>query len=195
MINLADFEVSHISDWMPVSQIPTARSAKYNIQNNTYGTVGIYQVALMKDIKEIGDELIHSKIGYTGKSTSILDRTYTIRAPKGSHGASRYIRQEGLDRETDVCIRYIYCNESSFTALENKIFEETLKKFGHRFLWSDASAGTSGKYSQMLDYASCLTSDELLDALSEIKELIIQKAREESEQLVKTKLNGILSIM
>jgi hypothetical protein len=195
MINLDEFEVSHISDWMPVTEIPTDRSAKYRILCETHGTNGVYQVALTKDTKEIGKDVIHPDICYTGASKTILNRTYSIRAPKGDHGASRVIRQRGLDRETEVCIRYIYTSEAKVYDLENKIHEIALKNYGYRFKWKEASGGTSGKYSQMLDYASCLTSDELLDALSEIKELIIQKAREESEQIVKTKLNGILSGM
>lgn len=193
MINLADYEVSHISDWMPVTEIPTDRSAKYRILSETHGTSGVYQVALTKDTREIGKEIIHADICYTGASKTILNRTYGIRAPKGDHGASRVIRQKGLDRETEVCIRYIYTSDSKPYDLENKIHELALKAYGYRFKWTEASGGTSGKYSQMLDYASCLTSDELLDSLLEIKELIIQKVQEESEAKVKDKLALILS--
>jgi hypothetical protein len=193
MINLDEFKISHISDWMPISEIPTDRNQKYHVMNEAHGTIGVYQVALTKDIKDIGNDLIHPEIGYTGSSRNILGRTYNIRAPKGSHGASRYIRQAGLDRETDVCIRYIYTSESKVIDLENKIFELTLKTHGYRFKWTDASAGTSGKYSQMMDYASCLTSDELIDALTELKDMIIQKAREETEAKMKGKLALILS--
>jgi len=174
-IDIQEYEITHISDWIPVSQIPTARSTAYNMMNEKYGMVGVYQVALTRDVEEISQELIHEKIGYTGKSSDILGRTYNIRAPKGSHGASRYIRQLGLDRDTEVCIRYIYCPETKYTDLENKIFSDTLEKFGYRFLWTDASAGTSGKYSQMIDLASDLSSEELLSAIVEIKELAIEK--------------------
>lgn len=179
MTKTSDFKISYISDWMPVSQIPTTRSVKYNLLNKAHGTTGVYQVALTKHLDDIGSELVHSKIGYTGKSNVILDRTYSIRAPKGTHGASRYIRQEGLDRDNDVCIRYIYCDESSVTALENNIFDETFSKFGYRFLWADASAGTSGKYSLMIDLANGLSADELLNAIMELKELAIEKNQAE----------------
>ena len=191
MIDHTEFQISHITDWMPVSEIPTDRQAKYRIMNEAHGTIGVYQVALTKDTTAIGKELIHPEIGYTGSSKTILNRTYNIRTPKGSHGASRYIRQAGLDRENDVCIRYIYASEVKFLDLENTIFDLTNRKYGYRFKWIEASGGTSGKYSQMMDYAASLTSGELLEALTELKEMIIQKAREESEQIVKTKLNGI----
>ena len=193
MINHEDFEISHITDWMPVSEIPTDRQVKYRIMTETYGGFGVYQVALTKDIITIGKELVHSEIGYTGSSKNILGRTYNIRAPKGNHGASRYIRQEGLDRENDVCVRYVYTSEAKFIDLENTIFNLTNKKYGYRFKWTDASAGTSGKYSQMMDYAASLNSSELLDALGELKEMIIQKAKEETEQIIKAKMNSILS--
>jgi hypothetical protein len=193
MINHVDFEITHITDWMPVSEIPTDRQAKYQIMTETYGWCGVYQVALTKDTVSIGKELVHSEIGYTGSSKNVLGRTYNIRAPKGSHGASRYIRQAGLDRENEVCIRYIYTSESKFIELENKIFELTYKQYGYRFKWTDASAGTTGKYSQMMDYAASLNSTELLDALSELKEMIVQKAKEETEQSVKTKISSLLS--
>jgi hypothetical protein len=193
MIDQIEFQITHITDWMPVSEIPTDRQAKYKIMNEAHGTIGVYQVALTKDTQDIGKNLVHPEIGYTGSSKNILNRTYNIRAPKGSHGASRYIRQAGLDREQDVCVRYIYTSESKVIDLENTIFDLTNRQYGYRFKWTDASAGTTGKYSQMMDYASCLNSSELLDALGELKELIIQKAKDESEQAIKAKLNSILS--
>lgn len=193
MIDHNEFQISHITDWMPVSEIPTDRQVKYRIMNEAHGSVGVYQVALTKDTVSIGKELVHSEIGYTGSSKNVLGRTYNIRAPKGSHGASRYIRQAGLDRENDVCIRYVYTSEAKFIDLENAIFDLTNKKYGYRFKWTDASAGTSGKYSQMMDYAASLTSGELIDALTELKEMIIQKAKEETEQQIKAKMNSILA--
>lgn len=193
MINAEEFNITHITEWFPVAEIPTDRSAKYKLMVESYGTVGVYQVALTKDIQDIGKNLIHPEIGYTGKSNTILKRTYDIRAPKGSHGASRYIRQEGLDRGNDVCIRYIYTDTTKCTDLENKIFELTMEKYGYRFKWTDASAGISGKYSQMIDYATCLSSEELLESLGEIKDLIIQKVREEAELKIKEKINIVLS--
>lgn len=190
MINLEDYEVTHVSDWIRVSEIPTGRSIKYNSLNETYGTVGVYQVALTKDIEEIGSEFIHEKIGYTGKSYDVLGRTYSIRAPKGSHGASRYIRQMGYDRENDVCVRYLYSNDAKVTDLENTIFDLSVKKFGYRFQWSDASAGTSGKYSQMMDLASGLSSAELINAIMEFKELAIEKSQEEFRLKMQTALSS-----
>lgn len=193
MINLDEFNVTHITEWFPVAEIPTDKSARYRLMAESYGTVGVYQVALTKDIEDIGKNLIHSEIGYTGSSHTILKRTYSIRAPKGDHGASRHIRQEGLDRGSDVCIRYVYTDISKYTDLERKIFELTLEKYGYRFKWTNASAGITGKYSQMIDYATDLSSEELLQALGEIKDLIIQKVREEAEQKIKEKINTVLS--
>ena len=190
MINLETYDVTHVSEWIRVSEIPTHKNTKYHTMNEAYGTVGVYQVALTKDIEEIGSEFIHEKIGYTGKSYDVLGRTYSIRAPKGSHGASRYIRQMGYDREKEVCVRYLYSTDAKVTELENAIFDLSLKMFGHRFQWADASAGTSGKYSQMMDLASGLSSAELINAIIEFKELAIEKSQEEFRLKMQTALSS-----
>ena len=179
MINLEDYDVTHVSEWMSVSEIPTNRSLKYHTMNMAHGTVGVYQVALTDHIKEIGSEFIHEKIGYTGKSFDVLSRTYSIRAPKGNHGVSRYIRQTSWIRENDVCVRYIYSSQEKLADLENAIFDLSVKKFGYRFKWLGASAGTLGKYSQIIDLAAGLSSTELIDAIIVFKQLATEKNQEE----------------
>jgi hypothetical protein len=187
MINYDNYAIEHITDWMSVSEIPSGGTKAYEQMKTLHGTTGIYQVALKKDVKEIGDDLVHSKVGYVGYSSDVLGRTYSIRAPNGDHGASRYIRQKGLDRNSEVCIRYVYCATSENAKdLENKIHSENEKRYGARFAWTEASDGTVGKYSQVLDNAKSLSSEELLRAILEFRELARRKAQEEFEEKLQT---------
>lgn len=181
VITWNEFESLTVSPWMPVSKIP-AGGQLYDTLVEKYGDCGVYQVALTQDVEIIGDEFVHELIGYTGKSGSILSRTYTIRQPAGSHGVARYIRENELDREKDVMIRYIYCDHKDFTALETAIHKQTEEKFGKRFCWSTASAGNDGSYSQCVDLAKKLTIDEIFDLIPLLKKIATEKNQENFEQ-------------
>ena len=177
-------EVTHLTDWFHVSEIPTEKNSRYDEMNEEYGLHGIYQVAFKEDLEEIGENLVHAKIGYTGKSEkSILNRTYSIRTPSGGHGVSRYIRQNGIDR-SKVYIRYAYCAETHVSTLENKIHSKSKEKFGYTFQWLEASAGSNGRVHLLLDEAKKLTSEELLYIISEYKKYAIEaNAKEFLEKL------------
>lgn len=163
--------------WIPVSQVPTKPEEVEKLAE-MFGTSGVYQVALTEDIEEIGDDIVHEKIGYIGKSTNVVGRTYVIRMPSGDHGASRYIRQNNLDRETDVKLRYLYTEDQS--QLERGLHNMTKEKFGYDFKWREASGGTDGVYSQVLDLTEkYLTTDQILDMIPELKKLAITKNQQE----------------
>jgi hypothetical protein len=176
--------IKHLTEWFPVSEIPTEKNPLYNELNEEYGLHGVYQVAFKGDINDIGSELVHKKIGYTGKSEkNILKRTSTIRIHSGGHGVSRYIRQNGIDRST-VYIRYLYCAESDAAFLESAIHSETKKLHGYTFEWLEASAGTNGRVHLLLDEGKRLTSEELLYIISEFKKFAIEaNTREFLEKL------------
>jgi hypothetical protein len=177
-MDFKDIEILSISPWIPVDQIPTDRSKIYDSMNEKYGTCGVYQVALAEDLTDIGEDLVHENIGYIGKSKDILSRTYNIRAPKGSHGASRYIRQNELDR-SQVKIRYLYTSPDDYSLLEEILHNEMKNQFGYRFKWTEASAGSDGNYSHILDMTRRLTSDEILDIIPSLKEIALAKNQEE----------------
>ena len=168
-------DITDVSYWIPGSKIPSGRSNDEKIMNEKYGTSGVYQIAHVKDLDDISDNIVHKSIGYTGKSTDILSRTYSIRPLKGSHGVNRYIKQNNLDKETEVFIRYLYCSVDDICKLEDWIHNQSKKNFDYRFLWSDASEGNDGKYSRAQDALELLTSFELLDIILFAKELAISK--------------------
>jgi hypothetical protein len=178
-ITYSGIEITSISPWIPVSKVPSNGSREQESLNERYGKSGVYQVALTSDIEEIGDSIVHPKIGYTGKSKDIITRTYDIRQPAGSHGAGRYIRQNGYDKDTDVKVRYIYTSSDDCASLEREIHEESRKKYGYRFAWTSASAGNDGVFSQMIELSNKLTVDEILDIIPLLKQLAVQKNSEE----------------
>lgn len=163
--------------WIAVADVPTKPEEVEKLAE-MFGTSGVYQVALTEDIEEIGDNVVHEKIGYIGKSTNVVGRTYVIRMPSGDHGASRYIRQNNLDRKTDVKLRYLYSEDQ--TTLERGLHNMTKEKFGYDFKWRDASGGTDGVYSQVLDLSEkYLTTDQILDIIPELKKLAVKKNQQE----------------
>jgi len=168
-----------VSPWIPVDKIPSNGHKDYDAMNDKFGTVGVYQVALTEDIDDIKDSLVHPKIGYTGKSKSILSRTYDIRQPAGTHGAGRYLRQNNINKSTEAKIRYIYASEEDYSDLEKLIHDETKNQYGYRFHWTTASAGNDGTYSQIVDLANKLTVDEIFDIIPLLKQLAMTKNQEE----------------
>lgn len=164
-------KITDISDWRPVSQIPSNGSIERDNENSS----GIYQFAHASDIKDIGDSLVHPNIGYTGKGKNVYDRTYTVRQPKGSHGVNRYIKQNNLCKESEVFVRYIFCDIAETKKLEDWIHTSTVKQYGYTFKWREASEGNDGKYSRAQDALEELTSIELIDIISFARELAISK--------------------
>ena len=173
-----DIEIVAVTPWISVDQIPSDGNKNRDVMNEKYGTSGVYQVAMAEDLDEIGSDLVHEKIGYIGKSKDILTRTYSIRAPKGSHGAARYIRQNNLDR-SEVKIRYLYTSPEDHALLEESLHKQMNDVYGYRFAWTEASAGNDGNYSSILDLAKRLTSDEILDIIPALKEIALNKNQEE----------------
>lgn len=167
-----------ITDWIPVSKIPSSGSSEQDRLNDMYGKFGVYQVALTEDVESVGRDLVHSKIGYTGKSKDILARTYDFRQPAGSHGVARYIRQNKYCKEKDVRVRYIYTSQEDYANLEREIHDESKNIYGYRFAWTDASAGNDGTYSQLLELSNKLTVEEIFDIIPVLKQLAIQKNTE-----------------
>lgn len=180
-----DYEIKATTPWIPINNIPSNGHKDFDIMNEKFGTVGVYQVALAEDIDEIGDNLVHPKIGYTGKSKSILSRTYDIRQPQGTHGAGRYIRQNNIDKTTGAKIRYIYTSEEDYSDLEKAIHKDSQDMFGYRFEWTTASAGNDGTYSQVIDLCNKLTVDEIFDIIPLLKQLAITKNQEEFMERLK----------
>lgn len=163
--------------WIPVADVPT-KPEEIEKLAELFGTSGVYQVALTEDIDDIGENLVHEKIGYIGKSTNVVGRTYVIRMPSGDHGASRYIRQNNLDRKTQVKLRYLYTDDQS--TLERGLHNMTKTKFGYDFKWREASGGTDGVYSQVLDLTEkYLTTEQILDMIPELKKMAIKKNQQE----------------
>jgi len=116
-------KIADISDWRPVSQIPSNGSTERDNDNSS----GVYQIAHVSDIKEIGDTLVHQNIGYTGKGKNVYDRTYTVRQPKGSHG--KYSRaQDALEELTSIELLDIISFARELAVSKNAVeFQNKLK--------------------------------------------------------------------
>lgn len=179
--------IINTSEWYPISWIPSTNSSEWKKFVKTYGVdgkiPGCYQVALSKDVADIGDAIVHKCIGYNGKAKDVIGRTGGIRAPKGRHGARLYIDKNNLCRENDVVIRYlITANEDTSTELENLLHKQHEEMFGYRFAWKDASGGIDGKYDKILAEAEYLTAKQGLDIIKDLKELFMNKAVSEYQE-------------
>jgi len=180
-----------LSEWMQVSEIPSNRTPLANdIIESQIGTdSGCYQVALTADIADIGASVIHKDIGYTGMSKTLFARTGNIRSENGKHGVNVYIREHGLCKETEVSIRYLgptsnMKGKTPFKTLEKRIQDETKKQFGYKlgFKWEEASGGNAGNYLRTRDtIASTFTYEDTIKLLTEMKEMVKDKALEKAE--------------
>jgi len=156
-------------DWQKLSELPSDGSKACCELNEEYGVFGVYQIALKKDVKSIGNNLIHKNIGYTGKSKDIQARTAVIRQPNTKeHGAARYIRQNNINSE-DVVVRYFYTKNLSIAGvIEKNIQDKTKEKFGYSFKWKAASDGKDGIIPTILDLFSDLDFDNRLQTVQKI---------------------------
>ena len=161
-------KIEKVIDWMPVMAIPSRDSKGYHALGGRQE--GCYQFALAEDIDEIGDNIIHEKIGYTGRGSDVISRTGAVKAPKGNHGVRHFIDQNAIDRE-DIRVRYFITNSSS--ELENYIHQKTSESASHefRFAWKEASGGIDGTVTYILSQIQDLAHS------SQITE-IVQKARQ-----------------
>ena len=179
-MDIKDKRIKKVSDWKMVSELPAndVRQLELDEKNSSHG---VYQDALSSDIEKIGDSLIHEHICYTGESGSIHARTYTIRQPKGSHGASVYIRENGLNKD-EVLIRYCYTEENTkdHKTLESDIHTTTAKMFGKKFKWKEASAGNDGRYTRILDDMKRLTSAEMISMKSDMTDIYFEIIQREA---------------
>lgn len=177
-----DSRIVEVSGWRKVSEIPASDSLQAELDAK-HTCAGIYQVALASDVEKIGDNLIHEDICYTGESGSIHARTYTIRQPRGSHGASVYIRENGLSKD-EVLIRYCYTDQNTrdHKSLESEIHATTTKMFGKKFKWKEASAGNDGRYTRILDDMKRLTSAEMIAMKSDMTDIYFEIVQREAIQ-------------
>ncbi len=179
------------SEWMPVLSIPSGSSKSalaFEAQNG--GSAGVYQVAHKTDIDSIGDNIEHKSIGYTGMSKSVFHRSSSIKHPKGSHQCGKYIRNKELCKETEVYIRYLFVGDDESLArdLEKYIHDTSMDNYGYRFKWEGASAGLGGHYIKIVDGIDKLTSMQMLDLITFLKDEAPLKAAEE----IKIKMDQIL---
>lgn len=176
-----DPRIIEVSEWKKVSELP-ANDPLQEALNDKHSSSGVYQVAMQEDVPSIGDSIIHESICYTGQSARIHSRTYTIRQPRGSHGASVYIRENNLDRD-EVMIRYLYTDPSSstdHTSLEKEIHDTSEKMYGKKFKWKEASAGNDGRFTRILDDCKRLTSSELLQLKNDLKDFYFNAIQREA---------------
>lgn len=172
-------KIKKVIDWMPVMEIPTCKSKKYDELGGEM--CGVYQFAIDKDIKEIGDAIIHEKIGYNGRSDNILGRTYGMRTKKGKHGARHYCDQNDVDRNT-VYVRYLLTESTEDAqALEKYIHKQTEEtvSHGYKYAWIEASGGLDGATTYILSLISELSSIDIQNVVIEARQMGIDKYTEE----------------
>ena len=181
-----DKRIVNTTPWLDLSVISTGGSAQHREMQRTYGienndsypgedeflTHGIYQVAHKDNVDEIGDNLAHSLIGYTGSSKCVFGRVYSMKAPQGPHPVAVAITRETLIEEfnvksrDDLLIRYVITEPKDYQNLENDIHNKSKLEFGLPFQWPTASLGKSGKYTHITsEIAKHLTSDQCLELI------------------------------
>ena len=169
-------KIKKVIDWMPVMEIPTAQSDKFNKLGGEM--CGVYQFALAENIEEIGDAIVHEKIGYNGLSKkNLLGRTYGVRAAKGKHGVRHYCDQFGIDRNK-VVVRYLLtATPDDAQALETWVHRQTEATASHeyKYAWIEASGGLDGATTYIMSLISELDSIDIQNIVMEARQMGIDK--------------------
>lgn len=164
-------------EWTCLKDIPSNGTALSEaFWGDSPSTSGVYLVAKKEDLEEIGDDIIHEKIGYTGMTTNAPYRVYSLRT--NSHNCGTYIKSQGWNIE-DVYVRFLYTDEDNCGALERELHNEAKKTLGGRFGWTKASAGNDGKLTQIETSIEKCTLDEITEVYQmvdqRIKQLLLEK--------------------
>jgi len=201
MINISDKRILKVMPWTPMCDIPSVKSAKAEELRETYALPsgknkmpGVYQVINKDDVAEIGDNLIHEKIGYTGKTGNAISRFNHIKPLGGSHGVRCAINREALQKYgvnsiDDLLIRFLATKNQN--KVENEIHEARTAKFGFKFNWREASLGKEGYYIQATEYVSkYLNSHQCLELVKFCGEQGRKKCLEEFDLQMSAQIDG-----
>ena len=171
-------KIEKVIEWTPVLSIPSKDSKTYHALGGMLA--GCYQFALAKDIEDIGDDILHEKIGYTGKANDVFSRTAMVRAPKGNHGVRHYIDQFGIDR-SEIVVRYLITKSADdISPLETYIHEQTKICYGSRFAWKEASGGVDGSVTYIISLIQNLDdSSKVVKIVQEARQIALRKFTEE----------------
>lgn len=168
-------------DWVALSDIPSSRTKLSEaFWADSITPSGVYQVALGSDIDKIGNDLIHESIGYTGQTGNFPLRVYSLRT--NSHNCGKYVKSMGW-KLSDVFVRVLHTEAEDSSTLEKAIFAESDSKFGKRFAWKAASAGSDGKVTQIEHIISTCSIEELTElhllTKSRLETLLLEKHLED----------------
>ena len=164
--------IKNSTDWVPVSMAPSKSTRRYNELREAYGSFGVYQIATDDHLPK---EYIDQHIVYIGKSTDVSLRVCNIKAPKGNHNCRTYISSKNIDI-TKVYYRTLYTNPGDEAELERLLHEDMESKFGYRFKWREASAGSDGALVRILDAIDNIESISELRTISKyIDDIVVKK--------------------
>ena len=173
--------VTGSTNWICLEDIPSSLSNKsetfwgqFSEYESGVKNPCVYQVAHGDNIDEIGNDLIHDKIGYTGKSSDVKSRVYDLRTSQ--HTCGEYRKQVGFELK-DLFVRVQFCKDgTSSSHLEREIHNLTENQTGNRFAWMLASSGNAGAVTKVVSEL------EKMD-LEQLKEIQLK-----AEQITKNKL-------
>ena len=166
-------KIINTSDWISVDQIPgggTQLHQQYLKDLGVDGQLsGVYQIVLRDDIDNVGDDLVHPAIGYTGMGKDVFVRTSSgIRPAGGTHGVNKYIKHKGWNK-SDVMVRFHITKPGDERAVEDEIHSMQKDETGERFAWTKASAGKDGRVVDIKDKMLDCSLDELEEIMGEFE--------------------------
>ncbi|CAB4124156.1 hypothetical protein UFOVP49_35 [uncultured Caudovirales phage] len=156
------------SEWIPIKDLPSGKSQKYN-EMSLKGKTGVYLVACSKDLEEIDAQkhFLSSKIGYIGMSCDLVYRTYNIKATVTGksnqvyHNCGLYIKNRiNTIPIEEYHVKYLYCDVDREDELERYMHNSMKDAFGVPFAWIEASAGKAGKLERVCDELDSLSDEE-----------------------------------
>jgi hypothetical protein len=160
-MNNVEQYIKEIVDWQPLTKVYGRQSSRLLEFVEKHGSHGVYQIALKEDCPE---PIIHSDIGYVGKSTNIMQRVYDIKTNR--HGCRTYLNSKNIPIE-EVRVRFLMTEPGNETALENEIHRLNEDNYGYRFKWREASGGNDGSVLRVIE------SIDKIENLEDLKQIAI----------------------
>jgi len=158
-------------DWFPIEELRGPNTRRSKSITDVNGRAGIYQIAHINDVSDIGESVFHPKIGYTGKSENIFGRLGQLK--NNSHTTSPYIRNNF--KTEDIRVRIFFTGEVPVGQVEAHFHDHAEREYGYRFAWREASGGIDGILLRIQDHIDNIDS---LDALKELSSYIDERAVE-----------------
>jgi hypothetical protein len=145
------------TEWLPLSTLKSA--GNYYPEEKV---AGIYQIADTKI-----PEIVHSDIGYIGKSANVEGRVWNVGAgvrgvSSSNHSCGKWLNSNGYSAE-EVFYRILFIAKDDVSKAENYLHDKMNRLHGYRFKWLAAGENKLGRDFQLREQINELSITSIVE--------------------------------